>query len=195
MKYFTPLIIILLTFAACNDDGPFNCEKGSGSVVSEERPTESFHSIEIRGAMDVQITQDSFHAIVIEAQPNILQKITSWVSNERLVLDIDDCIRNHKDIRVFITMADVQNLYISGAGDFTATNTLVADYLDLRIDGSGDIDLNVQMDEVRSRIDGSGDIRLLGSTNSHDIEIDGSGDVRSFDMICDISTIDIDGSR
>ena len=55
--------------------------------------------------------------------------------------------------------------------------------LAIGITGSGVIDLDLRVKELKTEISGAGDVRLKGETKLHEIEINGSGDIKAYELV------------
>jgi hypothetical protein len=212
-QYVWMIALLLLSLYSCDENSINPCERGEGAIVSEVRNVSNFTRISLDIPGDLYIRRDSVFHLEISAQANILDEITTEVIGDRLEIDNDRCLRNHKTIRIDLSLPEVTTLEVNGSGDVfgldrfetDALNLLVdgsgsieweADVrrLDIDIDGSGNITLHAQADEIETDIKGSGDLFLSGSTFSHLIDINGSGDVFAFDAPTNESTVEITGS-
>ncbi|MEM9919091.1 MAG: head GIN domain-containing protein [Bacteroidota bacterium] len=201
LKWISSLLVVCtLLFSACNldldddDDGLFDCESGKGEVVTDEISIGDFTGIKLRIGADVYIRQGSPQKVEIEAQQNIINQLDRDIDNDNWEIEFDGCVKNHRDIRVFVTLPEIKNISIEGSGSVFSENTLDADQLVLRISGSGDMDLAVDADELDTKISGSGDIKIEGKSNEFDLRINGSGDFRAFNMDAERGDIRITGS-
>lgn len=207
------LSILLLGLYSCDENSLNPCEKGIGSVVSEVRTVSNFTKIKLDISGDLYITRDSVFRLEISAQENILDEITTEVMGDLLNIDNDKCLRDHKTIRIDLSLPEVTSLEVDGSGDifgldrFETDNLNLfvdgsggiefeadADRIDIDIDGSGNITLDTQADQIETDIKGSGDLFLSGDAFSHNIDIDGSGDVEAYPMQVNECVISITGS-
>jgi hypothetical protein len=185
-------ILACLTIQSCDEDG--FCVNGKGSTESEEYQVSNFTGVQMNLAADVYLMQGSEQQVVIEAQPNILDEMDLKVRNGILEIDTRDCIRDHKQIRVFVTLPMLEYLNLAGSGDIVTENDFVVEDLDINLDGSGDMDLSIEAEDVNIDIDGSGSIELFGSGTALDVRIDGSGDIKAFDFPVDDCSVNVEGS-
>lgn len=194
---FSILALIMMILASgCyfEDDDNFNdCERGDGPIQTRILNMNNFQSIDLRIDAEVRLTQGNVQEVVIEGQANILDLLELDVQNNRWEIEFDRCV-NNGDIKIFITMPTIRNLDVSGSGFIFGENTFTVNELDLRLTGSGDIDLSVDAIEVDSRISGSGKVRLEGITDSYDFEVSGSGDYEAFGLRAEEGDIQISGS-
>ena len=185
-------ILVSLTIQSCDEDG--FCVNGKGSRESDEFHVSEFEGVQLSCSADIYLRQGSNHEVIIKAQPNILDEMDLSVRNDILDIDVDRCIRDHKQIEVYITMPTLTYLNIEGSGDVVTDNDFEIDDLELNINGSGDMDLSIEAEDVNIDIDGSGSIVLFGSGTTLDIKIDGSGDIKAFDFPVDDCSVHVEGS-
>ncbi len=177
-----------------DDDGLFGCVNGNGPAVTETLDIEPFDAIHLKMSANVVLTQGDEQSVTVEGKPNIIDELERDVHNGIWDIETDDCVRDVGEMTFFITIPDLRMLRISGSGDIFSDNTFVVNDLDLRISGSGKIDMAIEADDVEADISGSGDMVLEGLADELDIDIDGSGDIRSFDLSVRESDIMISGS-
>lgn len=145
------------------------------------------------------LTQGSNEKVEIECSDSVFERIEFEMKGDKLV------IRNENnsgwkngfkgsDVRIYVTMKDIEHIGVSGSGSVEGKNTINTDDLQLAVSGSGDIDLNVTAREVALRISGSGSIRLDGEAERSDARISGSGKVRADDFSVKTFEASISGS-
>jgi hypothetical protein len=150
---------------------------GSGKVVSESRTVSGFTKIDLSGAGDVIIEQNGTEALTIEAEDNLIPKLTSEVVNGTLRLGEKSNLTNHltKPVTYRVSMKDVSGLMISGSGTVTAS-TITAPSLAVDLSGSGKITVGGTVEQQHLKISGSGEYRAKDlQTKVASAEISGSG--------------------
>lgn len=197
MKWLFFLSIALsLTVSSCffDDEGPFGCVNGEGPVVTEELNLADFDGVELSISADVIIRQGSEQSVTVEGKRNIIDELDRNVKNGIWDIDVDGCVRDNNDMRIFITLPEITSLKISGSGSIESENVLLVDDINLRISGSGDMDLDMEANNVVAEISGSGEMILDGLANQLDFEVSGSGDLHAFGLETQSAIIDIRGS-
>jgi hypothetical protein len=150
---------------------------GSGNVVSESRTVSGFTKIDLSGAGDVIIEQNGTEALTIEAEDNLIPKLTSEVVNGTLRLGEKSNLTIHltKPVTYRVSMKDVSGLIISGSGTVTAA-TITAPSLAVDLSGSGKITVGGTVEQQDLKISGSGEYRAKDlQTKVASAEISGSG--------------------
>ena len=190
------LAVMLIGAPGCiiDTDGNFGCERGRDYFDTRELFLEDFHSVRVDGIANVYITQGPEQSVEVETHENLFNEIDRDVRGGEWSVGFDRCVRNVDRFDVFITIPEVRALTISGSGHITSENIIDGDELDLRISGSGDMDIGFDGQLIDSRISGSGDIRLEGSVALLDHQGTGSGDLEAFDMIATEADIDLTAS-
>jgi hypothetical protein len=148
---------------------------GSGRMVSEERTVAPCTSIRIVGSAKVFLTQDSPQRIRVEADDNIIDQVTTRSENGYLVVGLEQGSYSNTTVNVYVSLATVENLEITGAGDITTSHP-------------------IQCDAMRCHIEGAGNISLAGTANVQSIIIDGAGNVGNFDLLSSECTAIINGT-
>lgn len=195
-KFYLPILLATVLFSSCEKDW-VDVVRGSGPVVSEDRTTPSFHQISLNIPADVYISQGLDEGITIEAQDNVLDVIDTRVRNNELDLKFENgvVVKRFEPIKVYITTANLSEIRISGSGDVYNDTPIVTDELNIRISGSGFVDLkNIDTHILDARISGSGKVYLSGICDDEILRISGSGNIHTFGLISETADINISGS-
>ncbi len=180
------VIMLMLVVSSCN----MNCMEGRGDLKTETRVLKSFTKIKLGLDAHVIITKDSVQSVRIEAQPNMLQNLTTDISGGVLEIGTDECITDYKTITVYISIPNLEGVDVNGSGMVETRGTFSPDKIELTINGSGSITATLSANEAYADIRGSGNININGSARKFSIDIAGSGDVNAQDMPaqnCDVS--------
>lgn len=127
---------------------------------------QKFNAVVVSGAGNVRIKQDSTCSVVYSD----LKKSGSYKANgNTLVLSgyIDS----------YVTMVELNDLIITGAGDVESVGQLHGSNLTVAISGAGDALLDVDYDTIWLNISGAGDAILHGKCKVLDVNLSGAGDV------------------
>lgn len=193
-----PPALILALASSCYidfDDDDFGPTiKGSGNVIIEERALSAFDRIVVEGSMDIIIRQDDQQVLEIEADDNVVPIISTSVRGGELKIKSTRSYRSREDVKVYITVVDLEELKMRGSGDAYGENIITGDRLNLEISGSGNMDMEVYYDHLFSEINGSGNFILQGEAVDQEVRINGSGDYRAADLLSAEADVNISGS-
>lgn len=188
---FTGLFAVLITLvlSSCND-----CMEGNGKMATRTAKFTEITAISLSVSADVILVADSTGTVKIEGESNIIEAIILEQKGTKLRITSEPCFSSSKPITITIPMKTVSDLQINGSGSIKSVNKMASSDLELGINGSGDIDLDVDAGNVLSKINGSGNILLKGAAQRHKVEINGSGNVEAENFPTGNVAITVNGS-
>jgi hypothetical protein len=163
--------------------GNTNCIDGQGPAIKQSRTVAAFRGIEVRGSADVILHQGAHRPLQIEGAKQVLDRLRTEVSGDRLVIRLRGCVTNTGPIRVHAWSTSPNAVRIAGSGDVTGKTPMTSPNFDIHIAGSGDVSLELRSKTVNTHIAGSGNVTLRGTADQQSIKIAGSGDVRGSGLI------------
>lgn len=198
LKLTTLIFCLTFVFASCNKGGLF-CYNGNGEIITETRTVSDFKNVELGMSGELFISQGSEFEVKIEASENLMAVIKTEVKNNTLVVDLKNnkCLRSNEMIKIYVSMPTIEGLAISGSGSIFGARKLDTDALELKISGSGDIELDsLKANELVSKISGSGTIAVGGMDTipSYYGSISGSGSVEAYELPVKKGDFQISGS-
>ncbi|SRR5579883_1470641 len=191
---FLPVIGFIFFLGCLKISANLMTYTGDGNETTEARSLPPFHDIELGGAYEVVLTQGNTSEVRIETDKNLLEHITTTVTNGKLVINSDGNLRPTNTIRVFITTPNYTSVELEGSGSVHGATPINSNALALDLSGSGEYDLDVHAKQLESRVEGSGTIKLSGNTDKHTVDIAGSGNIKGGDLIAQETAVNIEGS-
>ncbi len=202
MRQFKWMLLTLITafsVSSCfididDDDSPGGCLNGQGPIVTEDLDLNRIDAIDLKLPATVYLRQGEEQRVVVEGQSNIVDFMERTVKGGLWEIEVDRCVRNMEELRIYITLPEITAVKISGSGKILSENSLLTDDLDVDISGSGDISLGVVADDINTTVSGSGNVVLKGETDEIRFFVSGSGDLRAFDLKARKGEVEIGGS-
>lgn len=213
IKYIAPIFIVLLTsvlLTGCFDR--WIGIEGNYNVTDETRQLATFNRVINEGDFDVYIIQDGQSEVTLEAESNLIPSIRTRIEGSALVIDTRDNLRNNFPMKLYVHIADIQEVKLSGSGIVHAEN-LEAEDIEVKISGSGDIffsgtadavecdisgsgsmDIGLNANEIKADISGSGDMEFWGTATNGHFNISGSGSIRAYELLLKACNAKISGS-
>lgn len=152
---------------------------GSGVRASEMRTTEPFHSLEIDGPLDVNVSIASTCSVEVWADDNLIGLISTTVEGGELLIGFKQgsTIQTTGPMTLNITMPEIRAAALNGSGNVRLENVSQKE-LEIELRGSGDVVASGSVDSVEVSLQGSGDVDAtrLRAVRA-DIRLQGSGDV------------------
>lgn len=188
------------TFSGCfidlteEDFGDTGCLRGSGPIVSEELTLNRIDAVDLKLPGTVYLRQGPEQKVVVEAQSNIIDYLERTVKGGQWDIEVERCIRDMEEVRIFITVPELVGIRISSSGKVITENQIVGDDIDIGIIGEGDISLACDADDLTVVIEGSGSLALEGLADEIRYRVSGSGDLKAFKLLARKGDVNISGS-
>lgn len=180
MKKFATIIgisLIALGASSCHK----KAIRGEGSNVSETRNVSKFTRIDASGSHDITVVKDDKYYVIVTGYSNLLPHYETYVSNDRLVLEMDDKFWNvrNDNIRVEVHTPYVDDVDMNGSGSMIVHSGFEQDNFHAEINGSGDITVsNNVYKKTSAKVNGSGTCNMETCEAEHvTTDISGSGDI------------------
>ena len=190
-------VLALLIFSSCRFLG-WKGINGSGNIVTQSRTAERFNSIDVSGAIDVYLKQDSAQqSIKIETDDNLQEYIDIHESNGVLYISPRNSynLDPSKKIKVYVSAAYFKRLSASGACNIYSENKLTSsETMDIDLTGASDIKLDVKAPRINAEVTGASSVMLTGETKDFNVEGSGASDIKSFGLMTENTTLDISGA-
>jgi hypothetical protein len=159
-----------------------------------------FKSIYVNSNYTVMLKQTNKQEVVVEAPSDIYEASDIKVDNGILMINMDrkpdnpnksiwakiDDIKMNPNMKVYVSMKNVNELMVNGSGKIISENSIAADYISLGVAGSGNMDIDLKGNTVKAEVSGSGGLTLRGYATSLDLAVNGSGNVKGFE--CPVET-------
>ena len=168
--------------------------EGSGVAATQPREVAAFQSIDLAGSNNVVIRVGEKQSVVVKADDNLLDRVTTEVHSGTLVIaNTPGSFTTKSPMRVEVDLPALDALTLSGSGNVVVTGveakrlavnlpgsgTLAGDgtatRLDVTVGGSGTVQLTrLVAADVRADVSGSGSI-FVTATKRLDASVSGSG--------------------
>jgi len=167
-----------------------------------------FKSIYVNSNYTIYLKQTNKQEVIVEALTEIYELTTISVENGVLMINVDrkpesanksvwskiDDIKIKPTMKLMVSVKNINELQVNGGGKIISENSIASDYLSLAVAGSGNIELDIKGNNLKTEIGGSGSIVLKGYATSNDIQLSGSGNLDAFGCELESAKIKVSGS-
>jgi len=174
--------------------------------MTEERKefeVRDFDTVELRWFGDMIVTQGEGESLVVEGDPELLQKLGVRVAGGSLILEIgQDWLERlveglrfigRRPLTYRIGVDTLRRIGVSGRGSIHAAS-LRSDDLTLAVSGQGNVHIDdLQAGTLRVKINGRGEIEARGKVDDARIDIAGSGEVELPELAAQRAEVRISG--
>jgi hypothetical protein len=99
-----------------------------------------------------------------------------------------------KSLEINITVMQLDEVNVNGSGEVIGDHAFHGTKMEISINGSGSVQLELYVEDLELDINGSGNIALTGSAEEVEVEINGSGDIKCEELVVENAEFDINGS-
>lgn len=186
------LATVLLVFGtSCKKD--WNGVRGTGPIVTENRPITGFTGVDYHLDGRVNIVRDSSTFVLVTTYGNYQSLLHTYVVNGRLVVDSYKSLHDD-EITLEVHMPQLDFMGMAGSGKMITSGQFSGGSLTVQMSGSGAIDYYGNVQSVSTNVSGSGSITLNGLAQAGTMTISGSGNIQAFGMPCESNQAAISGS-
>lgn len=134
----------------------------------------TFDGIKVSAFFRVIFTQGEHQSVKIEADEELINKITTKVKGGILNLDIKGDGNNSGRMTVYITNKDLISLEMSGASKFSSTNKIITPKLNLELTGISAATITADASIVKCNVFGVSKLDLQGTGEQLSADISGT---------------------
>ncbi|HBK87093.1 MAG TPA: hypothetical protein DDZ56_00465 [Cytophagales bacterium] len=174
-----------LTCASC----PPTLEgKEYSSSDNDERQSDlrDFNSLDLQGMFDVRIEQGDHYQVDVEGDDEERRHYEVYVNGETLVVDFDDDKRFWKrnllsrpEIRIRITMPNLKNLDISGAGKLRFSG-FQEESINIEMTGAVSAEGDVESEKMTVKLTGASTLELNGHGQFLQADVVGASGLKAY---------------
>lgn len=191
------LTLVLLCFTFANAQKKNNrIIKESGVQTTQNRTTESYDAVNAGGSFKVVLVSGKEGTITIQGDENIITHIVTEVTNNELQISFEKnlSITYRSEITITVPVEEISGITFAGSGDIVSKTTLNATNFNVKLSGSGDVDIDVNATKITASLSGSGDINITGKTKELEAKVVGSGDIDCGKLVSENATVAVSGS-
>jgi len=189
----TLLFIALFAGLSAQNWGSGKRIKGNGDLVTKDRKVASFSGIKTCCSFTVEVRKGA-PSIRIEAESNLQEYISTDVSAGRLSIRFTRNlnISNHKPIRVYVTMNELDYLAASSSSRIIFRDGFKGDDLEVDVSSSARVEsLNFSGDEIRLEASSSGKIDIAGNGSRIRAKASSSGKISASGCEVENARVDV----
>ena len=165
----------------------------------ETRNVGTFTGIGFYIPAKLYITQGSPQKVEVEGSKDLIALIETEVTGGKLDIEVSTKLRNlnwgDDEVIVYVTVEKIENINVSGSGHAIAQTAITSDNLDLKVSGSGALEVETDVaNNLNVDLSGSGKIELRGKCKRIDTHVSGSGRIKLDAAVATTADFSISGS-
>jgi hypothetical protein len=153
--------------------------------MTEVRELSSFHGVDLRSLGRVVLASGPEQKVEVEAEEDLQSRVRTEVQGGVLVIGLRWWlgallrVPELADVVVRVTVPELREIRLSGAGQVRSEGPLRVGDLDLRLSGAGRLALELTAERVLARLSGAGAVELSGTAAELEIRLSGAGAVQA----------------
>lgn len=181
IKLMISLVKIIVTafmailFGACNftfDLGE-NHISGSGKVVTKERNVNNFDKVTVSNALDCEVTQGKTFSVIVEADDNLVNNITTEVVNGTLEIECKyNSFTNVTSKKVKVQLPKVSSLKATSGSSLKAINLIKGNNIVLSTSSAANLEATLNSENIS--LESSSGSTLIASGKAINLKTDAS---------------------
>lgn len=201
MKKLTLSILIVcyaFTFSGCDSENAFGCFKKPGELIEQEIQLEPFSIIKALDEVDIYLVNSSEQRVFIKAGKNLIPQIHLTVEDGLLTITNDNScnwVRSPENPGVYIFSNNISGIEIFDFANIYSEETLILDNLSIFSDGTGNCDMNIDVDSLIVKSIYISNLTFSGNADFLDLIITGDSRFLSRNLSAINILIDHNGSN
>jgi len=171
---------------------------GNGDYKTETRNLNSYDYLSVNGAFSVDLVKGDEGRITITADENLLDYIITEVDGDKLIIKPKKGYNlkpsKRDGMKITVPYNDLSAISLAGSGDIVSKELIKERSFKTSVSGSGDIELNLDVDSLEVMVTGSGDQKLRGNASSVTYKVTGSGDIYAYQLKSENARAKVTGS-
>lgn len=193
-----------LLILACVIVGTF----ASAQTTKKTLELPEFKGIYVNSNYTVYLKQTNKQEVTVEALTEIFSVTEIKVENGILMVNVDrkpdnpnkslwakiDDIKVNPTMKLYVSVKNINDIQVNGAGKVITENSIASDYINLAVNGSGSLEIDLKGNTVKAEVTGSGTLTLKGYASTLDVIIAGTGNLKGFACTLDNAKAKVSGS-
>ncbi len=153
--------------------------------MTEVRELSPFHSVDLRSLGRVILASGPEQKVEVEAEEDLQPRVRTEVQGDVLVVGLRWWlgallhVSELSEVVVRVTVPELREVRLSGAGQVRSETPLQVTDLGLRLSGAGHLALQLAARRVEARLSGAGAVELSGTAEELEIRLSGAGAVHA----------------
>jgi len=182
--------LIIITLSSCSSI------TARGRQEIYEFPVTSYDKLRVEGNIEINYYSSPSDKVLLSVQPNIREYYTVEVIDNELIVrptrEINFRTKNHPVLTISTPV--LNQLFISGACEFTAHDKITSDSLTFIISGAAEAKAEVDVNSFSVDLSGAGELEFSGRADIVDFKLSGAGIINAFSLYTTEAVINASGA-
>jgi hypothetical protein len=192
----TKFILVALTalfLSSCNHTVNWNSIEGSGNVTTEKRNVQgNFTNVEVNNGIDLIIEQSEITEIIVEADDNLQEHITTTIENGTLIISCDkNLLLDLTAKKVTVKMPVIEALEATSSSTITTTNTITGENIRIHSSSGATVEVNIEAEIIICDSSSGSDITINGKALQLKTTASSGSDIKATNLLANDVTAQV----
>ena len=179
-----------------------------GQTTKKVLELPEFKGIYVNSNYTIYLKQTNKQEVSVEALTEIFSATEVKVENGILMVNMErkpetpnksvwakiDDIKLNPTMKLYVSVKNINDLQVNGGGKIISENSIAADYVNVAVNGTGSMDVDLKGNTIKAEVSGSGSLTLKGYGTSLDGVVSGTGSIKAFNCPLESAKIKVSGS-
>ena len=166
---------------------------GNKKVITEVREVPSFNKIDAGSTLNVLIKSGEIQSVKVETDENLQELVMTEVRENTLFIS-SRSVKSYTRLNIYVTASRLQGINAHGGSHITSEDTIRSEMFEIIASGASEMQLEVDVQTLRSEISGAATVALSGDAVNHSTEVSGAGKLKAFDLVTQKTDAGISGA-
>lgn len=160
-------------------------ENGAFAQLSETRSVPTFSGVKASEGIDVYLKKGSKEELRVEVSGAKLEDVITEVSGSYLKVHMREGRYRDRTVKVYVTYTSLSKLSASSAANIFHNGILKASTLELATSSAGNIELQVDCNELESSASSAGQVEVEGKARTARYDASSAGQIDAYDLVAE----------
>ena len=157
------------------------------NVIRQTRQLGTFTGIRVGGAFEVSIKQGATQEVVVETESEIMQYVTTEVSNGVLEIGMKKApphwMHDIEVLKVYVTCKDLYMLDLSGAVEISSDGRVTTPKLEMEVSGAVESRLDLAAQQLDLSLSGASELAFSGTAGDVRLDASGASEISAYELV------------
>ena len=192
----TKIILVALAtlfLSSCNHSVNWNLQEGSGNITTEKRKVEGdFTNVEVNNGIDLTIEQSETFEIIVKADDNFQEHITTSIENGTLTISCDkNSLIDWTAKKVTVKMPIIEALEATSSSTIASANIVMDENIRLHSSSGAVIEIDLEAETITCDSSSGSDITVKGKALNLTSTASSGSNINATNLLANTVTADV----
>lgn len=155
----------------------------SGVTIGETREVSAFTQLDVKGKIEVEITQGTTESLVVEADSSHLEHIVTQVEDGILSIGVKRKLRSQERPVVKVSFIELKQVSASAGSKVKSNGNIGDDEMSIHLSSGANVDLSLKVNKLMINASSGAYGNLQGHSDSLDLSVTSGANLNAKELI------------